>query len=204
MWSLTPEQHRTKTQQLHIQHVVPWFLCPSLFRCSYLGVPWYDRDAKVAVVPEQRRPLHLGAHPDLSRYTFLSSLSFSFSSLSSCLRLMSLSQNHTSNQLIPSLIDSLQCTDIQLILWGQIKRERQMSGQGWKGRKFNITLHDKIRNAHSSESTPHGFQGLGVVQATNCTLLRLLGSLRWGEFDFERTSKQGKVIGLLLAFGMHK
>ena len=85
-----------------------------------------------------------------------------------------------------------------------IEEKKQISGQGWKGRNFNVILHDKIRNAHSSESTPHGFQGLGVVQVANCTLLGLLGSLLWGEFDFERTSKQGMVIGLLLAFWMHK
>ena len=29
---------------------------------NHLSVPGYDGDAKVAVVPEQRRPLHLGAH----------------------------------------------------------------------------------------------------------------------------------------------
>ena len=30
---------------------------------NHLGVPGYDGYAKVSVVPEQRRPLHLGAHP---------------------------------------------------------------------------------------------------------------------------------------------
>lgn len=40
---------------------------PSFFYQDFchLSVPGYDGYAKVAIVPEQRRPLHLGAHPRL-------------------------------------------------------------------------------------------------------------------------------------------
>ena len=71
-------------------------------------------------MPEQRRPLHLGAHPDLSRYTVLVLLVLLLFLLVLLLTLdVTVTRSHL-QPTHPSLVHLKQCTDIQLILYGQI------------------------------------------------------------------------------------